>query len=171
MVRLTLVSDAAQIASSHQRFVNHAAGEAVMALGIIRRTQYWIFDPKDRSFSPSKFSGYAAMDFARYDAAREHGSSGATFDGGLTQRTISAILGDYQVDPELSAELDVWVERRFGAGSLEGINRRKWRFARLSDASSGGLVGLAGGWEGSEELVEAIAALPRNGARSIPDLD
>ena len=35
----------------------------------------------------------------------------------------------------------------------------------------GGLASLAGGWEGSEELVRAIESSPRGGRRSTPDLD
>lgn len=35
----------------------------------------------------------------------------------------------------------------------------------------GGLASIAGGWEGSEEIVAAIEAAPRRGRRAIPDLD
>ena len=35
----------------------------------------------------------------------------------------------------------------------------------------GGLASLAGGWEGSEELVRLIESSPRGGRRSTPDLD
>lgn len=33
-----------------------------------------------------------------------------------------------------------------------------------------GLAGLAGGWEGSEDLVEILEGSPRRGHRSVPDL-
>ncbi|HSU18073.1 type II toxin-antitoxin system Phd/YefM family antitoxin [Longimicrobium sp.] len=35
----------------------------------------------------------------------------------------------------------------------------------------GGLASLAGGWEGSDELVGAIEASPRGGRRATPNLD
>ena len=37
--------------------------------------------------------------------------------------------------------------------------------------SEQGLAGLAGGWEGSEELVERIAEVRRSRPRALPDLD
>jgi prevent-host-death family protein len=35
----------------------------------------------------------------------------------------------------------------------------------------GGLASLAGGWEGSEEFLDAVAASPRRGSRSVPELE
>lgn len=34
-----------------------------------------------------------------------------------------------------------------------------------------GLAGLAGGWEGSDELVAAIEEAPREGTRDVPEID
>ncbi len=43
---------------------------------------------------------------------------------------------------------------------------------RLRSAGpDGGLASIAGGWEGSEQMVEAIEASPRRGRRRITDLD
>jgi prevent-host-death family protein len=46
------------------------------------------------------------------------------------------------------------------------------QLARLKAAGpERGLAGLAGGWEGSEELVERLSQLRRSGPRPTPELD
>ena len=51
------------------------------------------------------------------------------------------------------------------AEDLERLN------ALRAGGPQSGLAGLAGGWEGSEELVEILAASRRGGSRDVPDLD
>ncbi len=170
MQSLQLVRAARDIARSHATFVGEMAQAREIALDLIRRTRYWVYEPTNGSFSPSKFAGYVAMDFQRYDAAREEGSDGDKFDGGLTQRAVAAVLGDYRVDGALSAALAAWVTSHFGAHALDGIARTKWRFVRLAPTSAG-LVSLAGGWEGSDELADALDGIVRTPGRTPPDLD
>jgi prevent-host-death family protein len=46
------------------------------------------------------------------------------------------------------------------------------RLERLRAAGpEGGLASLAGGWEGSEELVDLVEGSPRGGSREVPALD
>ncbi len=52
-----------------------------------------------------------------------------------------------------------------GAGDAEQIERLR------SAGPEGGLASVAGGWEGSDELVERIAESPRTGSRETPVLD
>jgi len=118
------------------------------------------------------------MDFPRYVAARGGRSSGTKFDGGVTQRAIAQILGDYQPDPELAKALTEWAYEVFDIENLEladdllaDIDQDKWRFARLPAAGVGGLAALAGGWEGSEELVETVMGLRRSAGRAAPEMD
>ncbi|HEX4417828.1 MAG TPA: hypothetical protein VH165_08010 [Kofleriaceae bacterium] len=142
-----------------------------LAVDLIRRTQYWVYDPIAKTFSPSKFSGYVAMDFPHYVVARGGASSGAKFDGGVTQRAITQVLGDYRSDHELAQELEAWASSIFYQDVLEGIAPDKWRFVRLPATGAGGLAALAGGWEGSEELVESVLELRRGPGRTVPELD
>ena len=51
------------------------------------------------------------------------------------------------------------------AAELEQLTRLK------AAGPERGLAGLAGGWEGSEELVEHLSELRRSGPRATPDLD
>ena len=140
-------------------------------MDLIRRTRYWVYEPSTKTFSPSKFSGYVGMDFQCYDTAREGDSVGVKFDSGVTQRAITHVLGDYQSDGELRRRLEEWARAVFGENVLEGIDTAKWRFVRLPNAGAGGLAALAGGWEGSDELVDSVLELRRTSGRVVPDLD
>ncbi len=168
--RLMLVEDPREIASSHRAFIRDLSGAKNLAVDLVRRSRYWIYDLATRTLSPCKFSGYAGMDFTRYDAARKGDSSGDKFDGGVTQRAIAQILGDYQADRDLAHELEHWAQATFGEDVLEGIDTSKWRFVRLPTAGTGGLAALAGGWEGSDELADTMLTLRRGPGRDVPDL-
>jgi hypothetical protein len=167
---LRLATASQEVARSHASFVAGMATSEALALDLIRRTRYWVFDPATTTFSPSKFVGYVGMDFQRYDAIREEGNRGDKFDGGLTHQTIAAVVGPYAADATLAAALARWVTSHFGPAALVGIARAKWRFVRLP-ATSRGLLGVAGGWDGSDELADAIAAHQRTTGRPPPDLD
>ena len=174
IVQLALVQDRREVAASHRAFVRDMVADQALAIDLIRRTQYWVYEPVSKTFSPSKFSGYVGMDFPRYDAARRGRTAGVKFDGGITQQAITAVLGDYQPDPELGTQLERWAESTFGRDVLDGIDANKWRFTRLPVSGSGGLAAIAGGWEGSEELVEAVADVrePRRASsRPAPEID
>jgi hypothetical protein len=134
--------------------------------------QYWVYDPATKTFSPSKFSGYAAMDFQRYSAAREGNATGVKFDSGVAQSAIARVLGGApRRDDELAEELVVWAESIFGDRVLADIDQQKWRFVRLPMAGAGGLAALAGGWEGSDELVDTVLNLRRTPGRAAPDVE
>ena len=169
--KLALVDTPREIASSHLNFIREVAREKKIAKDLVRRTHYWVYDAATKTFSPSKFSGYVGMDFQRYNAARAGNATGAKFDSGVTQQAITKVVGDYQPDRELARELQQWVRSIFGEDALEGIDSGKWRFVCLPAAATGGLAALAGGWEGSDELVENLLALRRTPGRSAPDLE
>jgi hypothetical protein len=169
--KLALVEDPRQVTASHRAFVRGLPRSKNLAMDLIRRTRYWVYEPTTKTFSPSKFSGYVAMDFQRYDAARKGPSTGAKFDGGVTQHAITQVLGDYRPDDELAHELEDWAGSIFGEDVLEDIDPAKWRFVRLPVVGTGGLAALAGGWEGSDELVEAVLTLRRTPGRLAPEME
>lgn len=169
--QLVLVEDLREIAWSHRSFVQGLASAKSLVVDLIRRSHYWIYDLATRTLSPSKFSGYAGMSFDRYQAARQGNSTGNKFDGGVAQRAIAAVLGDYQQDRALAHELKDWATATFGEHVLDGIDTRKWRFVRLPAAGVGGLAALAGGWEGSDELVDALRDVRRPEGRRAPELE
>jgi hypothetical protein len=169
--KLVLVEDPRDVATSHRAFVRDLSRSKNLAVDLVRRTRYWVYEPTTNTFSPSKFSGYVAMDFQRYDAARGGDSIGAKFDGGITQRAITQVLGDYQPDAELTRRLEAWAREVFGEHVLEGIETAKWRFVRLPAVGPGGLAALAGGWEGSDELVNGILELRRSPGRLVPEME
>lgn len=169
--KLALVEDPREVTASHRTFVRDLPRSKNLAVDLVRRTRYWVYEPATRTFSPSKFSGYVAMDFQRYDAAREGNSTGVKFDGGVTQRALSQVLGEYQPDDELAQELEEWTHSMFGQDVLEGIDPEKWRFVRLPAAGAGGLAALAGGWEGSDEFVDSVLELRRTRGRVMPEME
>lgn len=171
IAKLVLVGDPREIASSHSNFVRDVTRWKKLAIDLVRRTRYWIHDPATDTFSPSKFSGYVGMDFQRYGVARDGHSSGVAFDGGVTQRAVTQILGEYQEDDVRANALIEWAEARLGAGVFDGIDVSKWRFAGLPTQGARGLAALAGGWEGSEELVETVLSLRRTPGRTPPTMD
>jgi len=168
-VTLALVDNPREIATSHLNFIRDLAKERKAAKDLVRRTHYWVYDVTTKTFSPSKFSGYISMDFQRYNAARKN-STGAKFDGGVTQRAITKVLGDYQPDDELARELERWAQSILGEEVLEGIDSEKWCFVRLPTIGMSGLAALAGGWEGSDDLVETVLALRRTPGRVAPEM-
>lgn len=173
MIKLATVDDSREVAASHHSFVQGLPAAKERALKLVRRTRYWVYDSATRTFSPSKFSGYVSMTFHRYEVALHSVESlGTKFDGGVTQHAIAQVLGDYEIDPDLTRELEAWAQATLGpdALSLPDIDRSKWRFVRLPVVGVGGLAALAGGWEGSEELVEALAEARRSPGRSPPEL-
>jgi hypothetical protein len=170
VLQLTLVQDPREVAASHRAFVHDLPRSIDLAIDLVRRTRYWVYDPISKTFSPSKFSGYVAMDFLRYDAARKGPSTGAKFDGGVTQHAIAHVLGDYRQDDLLAGELEAWTAVVFGGDVLKAIAPAKWRFVRLPRTGAGGLAGLAGGWEGSDELADDLLALRRSPGRVAPEL-
>jgi hypothetical protein len=181
VAKLQLVSNAKEISASHQNFVREVCeirGDKELVRDLLRRTKYWVYEPVKKTFSPSKFSGYVAMDFPSYKMARGGHSSGTKFDGGVTQRAIAQILGDYQPDANLERALQEWAHESFPIEAMDvvddvlaDIDENKWRFVRLPAGAAGGLAALAGGWEGSNELVEAVLDLRRSTGRAAPEME
>lgn len=173
--KLQLADNSKEIAVSHRNFIRDLLGNKSLAIDLLRRTQYWVYDPSTKTFSPSKFSGYVAMDFPHYVAAREGRSSGSKFDGGITQRAISQILGEYRRDDNLANALEDWAYSVFQIEDVDDvladIDRDKWRFVQLPASGVGGLAALAGGWEGSDDLVETVLALRRSAGRDAPEME
>ncbi len=170
VIRLATVDDSRQVEASHRNFIKGLLKAKTRAVSLVRRTWYWVYDPGTRTFSPSKFSGYVGMDFARYDAAREGESEGAKFDGWISQNAIAKVLGDYEPDANLARELEAWAQAVLGPGALEGIEPGKWRFVRLPSVGVGGLAALAGGWEDSDELADSLSEARRSPGRTPPEL-
>jgi hypothetical protein len=168
---LDVVVDPRQIEASHRSFIKGLARARARATKLVRRTWYWVYDPATETFSPSKFTGYVAMDFVRYEAAANANYEGAKFDGWISQNAIASVLGEYAADASLAIKLKAWAQSVLGPHALEGIDPSKWRFVSLPVHGVGGLAALAGGWEGSEELVEAMRDARSPLVRTPPAMD
>jgi hypothetical protein len=113
--------------------LNAEAGRyAARALNILSQTIYWVYDEERDQFGPSKFLGYAAMDFDLYDQALRNEVTGAKFDGYVARRAIEQATGQlFVADDQLSAALKEWGEQLFGPDVFAGVDFGKWRFLRL----------------------------------------
>lgn len=63
--KLRTVEQPAEIRAVLQTFNAGARDAAARSLRILAQTSYWVFDPESRMFGPSKFVGYADMNFER----------------------------------------------------------------------------------------------------------
>ena len=127
---LALVTTQEEIRDNIATFTDNVVGWSY-GRNLFRTTSYWIANPDDEVFGPSKFVGFADIDTATYDAAREHGSSGAVFDGTVARQAIESVVGKFFESDELSERLVAWAESVMGEGILAGVDDRKWRFLVL----------------------------------------
>ena len=129
------VRSAADLRLNVETFNNEAPRYYDRASRLLRETTYWVFDPLRDWFGPSKFVGFAGMDFDRYLQAVAGDSNGVRFDGGVTRTAISYAVGlSFEDDEGLRAELETWGIDRFGPDAFGGADRTKWRFLRLPEA-------------------------------------
>jgi len=133
-VTLETVRTSGEIRDNIRRFNRELTANVERVEVLVRQTTYWVVDTDEETFGPSKFVGFRSMTFDRYESALAGRSTGAQFDGGVTHRAIEAVLDGYSSDSRLTERLTRWCERAVGAGSLEGTDVEKWRFAKINPA-------------------------------------
>ncbi|MCX7425065.1 MAG: DUF3883 domain-containing protein [Planctomycetia bacterium] len=131
VVSLQTVHRVGQVRENIRRFHRDVANNFARAQSLAQQTTYWVYDAESDLFGPGKFVGYQGMNFTRYNSAVDGRSTGASFDGAVTRAAIEATLGAFAANPELAEELDAWMVATFGAATVAGINRGKWRFIAL----------------------------------------
>jgi hypothetical protein len=110
-----------------------ASNYAARAMSILHQTTYWVYEEERDQFGPSKFLGYAAMDFALYDQALRNKAIGTKFDGHVARRVIEETMGQtFAADDQLSAALIELGERLFGPDVFAGVDQAKWQFVKLA---------------------------------------
>jgi serine/threonine protein kinase len=128
--RLRLGREPAEISGSLRTFNGQAKANAARAMKILRQTSYWVYDQGQDAFGPSKFVGYAGMDFAAYEKATSGEALGDRFDGYASRTAITEALGsDFTESPNLVPRLTGWGEGLLHQpGLFAGIDQGKWRF-------------------------------------------
>lgn len=133
-IGLTPVRSVDEIRDAIAKF-NDVAPTWDYARKLLRATTYWVYDPGDELFGPSKFVGFVGLDAANYDAAGSGDSEGAAFNGGLTRQAIEQTLGaGFRDDDDLSERLVMWADQFLGADLFDGIDSSKWRFLALPES-------------------------------------
>jgi hypothetical protein len=145
---LEVTEDEDEVRENIRAFNDGAEDHLDRVQSLFSYTSYWVYEPDEGVFGPSKFCGFRNMTFPRYDLALDEELEGASFNGTVSRRGVEDALGDeYVVDEDLHDELAQWAER-FIPGVFDTINQDRWRFVRLpapdQDAEA------AGATEGAE---------------------
>ena len=120
------------IRKSIRAFNEQGGDHPVRAGALLRQTHYWVYDPEQEAFGPSKFVAFADVDFRRYEASIRNELGGAAFNGGATREAIQWVTGlDFTEAPELREKLETWGERLLPGDGFGNANSAKWRFLSL----------------------------------------
>jgi len=126
------VANTQQILKSLRVFNSQAKAAEDRATKLLRQTTYWVFDPKDKKFGPSKFVGFAEMTFQIYEKAIKQPPRHARFHGQRTKQAIEkATEFEFLSDDDLCGSLVSWGERLVISDVFVHVNQNKWRFLRL----------------------------------------
>lgn len=136
----TLATNIEEVRSSIHEFNLRAKDNRERALDLLRRTTFWLFDPRDGSFGPSKFVAFGGMTFEAYDeAASQQGRNtshplGGKFSGDITRTHAEALFRmQFASNPQLSEKLIHWGEGLLGPGAFGNRSSERWRFLILDD--------------------------------------
>jgi hypothetical protein len=130
--RLRLVVSPAEVRRATWQFNAGAKDSKQLALDIVRRTDYWVYDRENEMFGPAKFVGFAHMEFESYQQARDGKLTGDSFDGHSTMNALSRVLGNnFKPNNDMNRLLLSWGESLLGKGCFSGIDQKKWAFAQL----------------------------------------
>jgi hypothetical protein len=131
VVKLEPVGSSEQIRDAVEVF-NSAMPAWAYGRKLLRSTSYWIYDPLDELFAPSKFAGFGGLTPATYDAATNGDFDGVPFDGHISKEAIERVLGaTFWESDDLAERLVPWAEGLVDERIFEGIDRSKWRFVAL----------------------------------------
>lgn len=131
---LMRVKSRAEIKESIYQFNAGAQSFPERARNLLRQTTYWIFDEEDTVFGPSKFVGFANMNFPRYEQALGGHTSGDEFDGHVTKTAIEVLFEPpwhFRVDSTRHEALMDWGESLLGPHVFEGVDQTKWQFLTM----------------------------------------
>jgi hypothetical protein len=135
MTKLTLVRNSSEIRSSLGSFVRGVSQNTERAQLLAAQTMYWVYDADGDTFGPSKFVGFAKMNFEVYEQAIQHQTTGASFSGSITKQAIEEATGlAYAANERLAERLRDWWKRTFGLNPFDGLDTSKWRFTTLLGA-------------------------------------
>ncbi len=129
---MELVTNTQQILKSLHTFNSHAKASTPRATDLLRQTWYWVFDPRNKSFGPSKFVGFVEMNFKRYEKAIKQPPRNTRFHGQRTKRAIQKATDlEFTPDDSLQESLVSWGERLVDSDVFAHVDQEKWRFLRL----------------------------------------
>jgi len=132
MLYLKYATNKNEILQSLHTFNRDGAANHDLAIEIVIRTSYWVYNPASKTFGPNKFVAYRNMNFQDYDECLSGRLDGLYyFEGDSARRNVEKILGPYHPDPSLEDKLVTWAESLFHPGVVQGVNTNKWKFAYL----------------------------------------
>jgi hypothetical protein len=129
-----LVQGKEALRSSIAQFQTMAENNPSLARELIRQSSYFVYDPIQQQYGPSKFIAWTGINEALYLKAREskEGLAGTRFCGHITREHISTMLGrPYIPVPQENPFFIQWAENLLGADVLKGINPNNWKFLSI----------------------------------------
>ncbi|MGC9318651.1 MAG: hypothetical protein ACP5KN_11540 [Armatimonadota bacterium] len=132
-VKLRLVENAQEMADSITRFSEGAEEFSGRARRLLSQSAYWVYFPATGQFGPSKFAGFAKMDFPLYERVLSLDEPPAIFDGERVRRRIVNILdAEFEATVRMGLYLIDWADELLGVPDILGsVDHTKWRFVRL----------------------------------------
>ena len=132
-VRLEFVQNTGDILGSLDTFNTDYLEDRDLARDLLRRIRFWVYSPSKELFGPNKFVGFKNMNYGDYSMARKGEYSGDRFNGTKAREAVEGILGPYERDDRLLAELIRWGQALLGPHVFDDIKREKWQFVALTE--------------------------------------
>ena len=120
-----------QIREFLRNFTAQASMRPELARKVLRKTRYWVWDSRSKSFGPSTFVGQINVNLKDYE-------SGVKFEGPSRRKRIADLIGkSFTPSESLSKLLEKWTHDLLAPDSktrssvFDRIKRDKWRFIAL----------------------------------------
>jgi hypothetical protein len=126
------VLSSSQISAVVSQFNNEAVENGERTRRLVTGTTYWVYDSNTENFGPSKFVGFADMNFEKYEVAISGNWTGAQFNGAFTRERIEKVLGKpYQQNDSLEEKLLDWADDLGHNNIFDGVDTKKLKFLEI----------------------------------------
>jgi hypothetical protein len=105
------------------RVFNDSSFDQGLSVDLLSDTRYWVQDPANGNFGPSKFCGFQNLSSTEYQDARRGQWEGASFNGTHTRKAIEDVVGVlFEPNEALKREFIDWAAAKFGHDVLDRIS-------------------------------------------------
>lgn len=133
---ISIVQGKKALRRSIAQFHAMAQNNQDLAIDLIRKSSYFVFDPEQQCYGASKFVAWTGMNEDLYQKARkkEIRLPEKKFCGNATRKHIEDLLEKKYIPVQREHQyLIQWAESLFGKGILKGIMQEKWKFLSIDE--------------------------------------